>query len=29
MIFSVAQTVCCGKDDATLARRAAAIGNNA
>ena len=28
MIFSVAQTVCCGKDDATLARRAAAIGRD-
>jgi F420-dependent oxidoreductase-like protein len=28
MTFSVAQTVCCGKDDATLARRAAAIGRD-
>ena len=28
MIFSVAQTVCCGKDNATLARRAAAIGRD-
>jgi F420-dependent oxidoreductase-like protein len=26
MIFSTAQVVCCGKDDAELARRAAAIG---
>jgi F420-dependent oxidoreductase-like protein len=26
MIFSAAQTVCCGKDEAELARRAAAIG---
>ena len=26
MIFSTAQTVCCGKDDAELTRRAAAIG---
>jgi alkanesulfonate monooxygenase SsuD/methylene tetrahydromethanopterin reductase-like flavin-dependent oxidoreductase (luciferase family) len=26
MIFSVAQTVCCGKDDAEFRRRAEAIG---
>lgn len=26
MVFSAAQTVCCGKDEAELARRAAAIG---
>ena len=26
MIFSTAQTVCCGKDEAELTRRAAAIG---
>jgi F420-dependent oxidoreductase-like protein len=26
MIYSVAQTVCCGRDDAELARRAASIG---
>jgi F420-dependent oxidoreductase-like protein len=26
MLFSAAQVVCCGKDEATLARRAAAIG---
>ena len=28
MIFSVAQTVCCGKDDAEFRRRAEAIGRN-
>jgi F420-dependent oxidoreductase-like protein len=28
MIFSTAQVVCCGKDDAELARRAAAIGRD-
>jgi alkanesulfonate monooxygenase SsuD/methylene tetrahydromethanopterin reductase-like flavin-dependent oxidoreductase (luciferase family) len=28
MIFSVAQTVCCGKDDAEFRRRAEAIGWN-
>jgi alkanesulfonate monooxygenase SsuD/methylene tetrahydromethanopterin reductase-like flavin-dependent oxidoreductase (luciferase family) len=26
MTFSVAQTICCGKDDAEVARRASAIG---
>ncbi len=26
MVFSAAHTVCCGKDEAELARRAAAIG---
>jgi hypothetical protein len=29
MRFSAAQTVCCGKDAATLRRRAAAIGRDA
>ena len=28
MIFSAAQVVCCGKDEAELARRAAAIGRD-
>jgi F420-dependent oxidoreductase-like protein len=28
LTYSVAHTVCCGKDDATLARRAAAIGRD-
>lgn len=29
MILSAAQTVCCGKDDAEVARRAEAIGRGA
>jgi alkanesulfonate monooxygenase SsuD/methylene tetrahydromethanopterin reductase-like flavin-dependent oxidoreductase (luciferase family) len=28
MTFSVAQVVCCGKDEASIARRAAAIGRD-